>query len=183
MLNDEQKKTLLRAARASLEAAVNGQAHYPTTEDPMLLRPAAAFVSLHLQGELRGCIGTLEAAKPLLDTVVQMAREAALSDSRFSPVAPKEVPELHLEISVLTPAEPVTDPSEIEIGVHGLIVEQGRRRGLLLPQVAPEWGWDREELLEHTCLKAGLPRDAWRRGASLRKFRAEVFGEEKTQTS
>lgn len=127
---------------------------------------------------MRGCIGTIRPESPLIQAVAEMARAAATSDLRFNSVTPREVEDLQIEISVLTPAEPVTEFGEIEIGVHGLIVEQGQRRGLLLPQVAPEWGWDREEFLEHTCIKAGLPRDAWRQGARVLRFSAEVFGEE-----
>jgi len=178
MLTPEQKRTLLRVAREALVAAVNDRDYGPASDDPALQQPAAAFVTLRKHDELRGCIGMVQAETPLIQTVAEMAREAALGDPRFSPVRPAEVPDLHLEISVLTPAEAVADCSEIEVGLHGLIVEQGRCRGLLLPQVPAEWGWDREEFLDHTCVKAGLPRDAWRRGAAIYKFCAEVFGED-----
>ena len=179
MLNAEQKKALLRAAREAVNAAVNGHVYTPATDDPVLQRPAAAFVTLHNSGELRGCIGMVQPELPLFQAVAEMAREAALNDFRFNSVTPREVEALHIEISVLTPAEPVRDPADIEVGVHGLIVEQGARRGLLLPQVATEWGWDRDEFLDHTCLKAGLPREAWRRGARVLRFGAEVFGEDR----
>jgi AmmeMemoRadiSam system protein A len=179
MLNTEQRQVLLGVAREAVGAAVNGRAYRPLTEDPALRRAAAAFVTLHKGDLLRGCIGRVQAEMALVETVAEMAREAALNDSRFESVTPREVEALRIEISVLTPAERVTDIGEIELGAHGLIVEQGERRGLLLPQVATEWGWDREEFLEHTCLKAGLPREAWRRGARVMRFGAEVFGEEK----
>ena len=178
MLSAEQRQVLLGVARESVRAAVNGHASHPTTDDPVLQQPAAAFVTLHNGDDLRGCIGMVQPEMPLLQTIAEMAREAALNDFRFESVTPREVEELWIEISVLTPAEPVRDVAEIEVGVHGLIVEQGARRGLLLPQVATEWGWDREEFLEHTCLKAGLARDAWKRGARVLCFSAEVFGEE-----
>ena len=177
MLSADQRKTLLGVARAAVRAAVEGREYRPETDDPGLQQPGAAFVTLRNGGELRGCIGTVRPESPLIQAVAEMGREAATSDYRFSSVTRQEVEELQIEISVLTPAEPVTDCQEIEIGVHGLIVEQGERRGLLLPQVAPEWGWGREEFLDHTCLKAGLPREAWRQGARVLRFGAEVFGE------
>jgi AmmeMemoRadiSam system protein A len=178
VLNAKQRQELLRVARESVRAAVNGQVYHPTTDDTVLQQPAAAFVTLHNGDDLRGCIGMVQPELPLLETIAEMAREAALNDFRFESVTSREVEELRIEISVLTPAEPVNDFAEIEIGAHGLIVEQGARRGLLLPQVAAEWGWDREEFLEHTCLKAGLARDAWKKGARVLRFGAEVFGEE-----
>ena len=178
MLSADQKKRLLEVARAAVRAAVEGREYRPETDDPGLQQPGAAFVTLRNGGELRGCIGTVRPESPLIQAVAEMARAAATSDYRFSSVTRQEVEALQIEISVLTPAEPVKDFAEIAIGVHGLIVEQGERRGLLLPQVAPEWGWDREEFLDHTCLKAGLPREAWRQGARVLKFSAEVFGEE-----
>jgi len=183
MLNAEQKKALLCVAREAVNAAVNGHDYTPTTDDAVLQRPAAAFVTLHNRGALRGCIGTVGAELPLFQAVAEMAREAALNDFRFNSVSPREAADLHIEISVLTPAEPVRDLADIEVGVHGLIVEQGPRRGLLLPQVATEWGWDRDEFLDHTCLKAGLPREAWRRGARVLCFGAEVFGEDEEAES
>jgi AmmeMemoRadiSam system protein A len=182
VLTTEQKQTLLRIAREAVAAAAKGRPYVPSCEDAVLRRPAAVFVTLHKGGELRGCIGMVEPVAPRDEAVADMARAAACDDYRFDPVKPQEVDGLRLEVSVLTPAEPVQDLAEIEVGVHGLIVEQGARRGLLLPQVAPEWGWDREEFLRHTCLKAGLPGDAWRKGAKILCFSAEVFGEE-TETS
>lgn len=105
---------------------------------------------------------------------------AALEDPRFQPVESGEVAQIDIEISVLGPVEEVEDPTAIEVGRDGLVVEQGSRRGLLLPQVATEWGWDRETFLAQTCLKAGLPADAWKRGAQVFRFQAEVFGETET---
>ena len=118
--------------------------------------------------------------KPTLASVANMARAAALEDPRFPSVQPSEVQDLTIDISLLSPAEKVTDVTEIEVGTHGLIIEQGSHRGLLLPQVPGEWGWDREEFLDHTCLKAGLPKGTWRsENCTLYAFTAEVFGEEK----
>ena len=179
MLNQEQRRTLLRVAREAVEAAARGQSYRPEVDDPQLRQPGAAFVTLKKHDELRGCIGTIEAREPLVLNVAHMARAAALEDYRFPQVQPAEVRDLNIQISVMTPPQPVADVSEIEVGVHGLIIEQGGNKGLLLPQVPAEWGWDREEFLDHTCMKAGLPRGSWRGGdCKLYSFAAEVFGEE-----
>ena len=147
--------------------------------DPIAPQPRGAFVTLHgADGELRGCIGTILPAGPLDETVCRMAVAAAVEDPRFPPVTLQELPRLKVEISALTVPEPVPDPGQIEIGRHGLIVTGRGRKGLLLPQVAPEWGWDRTEFLQHTCRKAGLPPDAWKDpGTTLEWFEAEVWGE------
>ncbi len=182
MLNEQQRTTLLKIARESVEAAVKRLPYSPKSDDPALHEPGAAFVTLKKHGELRGCIGVIEAHEPMLESVANMARAAALEDYRFPPVTPEELPHLQISISLLTPARRVTDVNEIEIGVHGLIIEQGAHRGLLLPQVAVEWGWDREEFLDHTCRKAGLPKGSWRSGqCKLYAFAAEVFGEEEQE--
>src|SRR5262245_15043426 len=120
----------------------------------------------------------MEGDAPLGEVVRHLAQAVSDSDPRFQPVSPNELSELAIEISVLTPEREVADVSEIEVGRHGLIVERGRRRGLLLPQVAVEHGWTRDMFLEHACLKAGLPRSAWREGARLFGFDAEVFAGE-----
>jgi AmmeMemoRadiSam system protein A len=139
--------------------------------------PLGAFVTIHRRGDLRGCLGRLDVQAPLSVTVAELAAVVSDSDPRFEPVQPSELEELDLEISVLTPERRVASVDEIEVGRHGLFVEQGRRRGLLLPQVATEHGFDRRTFLEQTCLKAGLPRDAWQRGATVLVFEAQVFGE------
>ncbi len=118
----------------------------------------SAFVTLKKAGQLRGCIGYIEPHAPLIEAVADNAQSAALRDPRFAPVTPEELPDISIEVSALTPLEPVADVEEIEIGRHGLVISQGPNHGLLLPQVPVEWGWDREEFLEHTCLKAGLLR-------------------------
>jgi AmmeMemoRadiSam system protein A len=140
---------------------------------------AGAFVTLHLGVELRGCIGSLETDRPVTEVVERCAASAAREDPRFLPVTPAELDALDIEVSVLGPLEPLdpVDPAGVEIGRHGLVVEQGSRRGLLLPQVATERGWDQETFLAQACAKAGLPADAWRHGAHVCRFEALVFGE------
>ena len=134
-------------------------------------------MTLHKRGELRGCIGHIEPTEPIGRVVPRCAVAACSSDSRFPPVAAGELDVIDIEISLLGPLEAIAGPQEISVGRHGLVVERGWRRGLLLPQVAAEWGWDAETLLSHTCLKAGLAHDAWRKGAQVWRFEAEVFSE------
>jgi AmmeMemoRadiSam system protein A len=143
------------------------------------LRHAGAFVTLHLRGILRGCIGHVEPSGPLIEVIARCAAGAATSDPRFPPVTASEVHELEIEISILGPLEAVTSLEEIEIGRHGLVVEKGWGRGLLLPQVASERKWTPATFVAETCHKAGLPRDAWKKGATVWRFEAEVFGESK----
>jgi len=171
------RETLLRRARAAIASTIGADLELPPGTAPAPSLRAGAFVTLRVGENLRGCIGYPEADRVLLDVVEHCAISAAVSDPRFPAVRAGEFPLLNLEISVLGPIDPVGDISEIEIGRHGLIAELGRRRGLLLPQVAVEWNWSAEELASNTCAKAGLPRDAWRNGAKLFKFEAEVFSE------
>jgi AmmeMemoRadiSam system protein A len=169
---------LLRIARQAIAAAVEGRPYEPAPSLEETRSPAAAFVSIHHLGELRGCIGQIEARQPLAETVALCAVSAATRDPRFTPLTVHELGHgTEIEISVLTSMQPVASIEEIEVGRDGLMIEQGHRSGLLLPQVASEWGWDRETFLAHTCRKAGLPPDAWKRGASIYRFQAEVFGE------
>lgn len=178
MLSEAQRRRLLQVARQSLRHAVGlGPPADTHTDDPVLRQPAGAFVTLKKDGELRGCIGHIEAVGPLIETVAEMARAAALEDPRFYPVTAEEEPAIEIEISVLSPITPCPDLEAIEIGRHGLVVSQGPYRGLLLPQVPVEWGWDRETFLRRTCQKAGLAPDAYLRGAKVHWFEAEVFGE------
>lgn len=178
-MSEEQKQYLLRMARRSLEASVRGNSLPPLDmDDPVLASPGAGFVTLKNKGELRGCIGLMEAVEPLCLTIARMARAAGLEDPRFPPVSEEELPEIRMEISVLSSLEPVRNIEEIEVGKHGLRIQRGYHAGVLLPQVATEYGWSRIEFLNHTCLKAGLPVDAWEKGAEIFKFSAEVFGEE-----
>jgi AmmeMemoRadiSam system protein A len=177
-LEESERKNLLGIARRAMEGYI-GAGKIPPEEGARgtLSAPGAAFVTLTKNGRLRGCIGYTEAVAPLFKVVQECAVAAATEDPRFPPVSSNELPSLRVEISVLTPLVPIR-PEEVEVGRHGLMVAQGRMRGLLLPQVPVEWGWDRETFLDQACVKAGLPPSAWRQGATLRAFTAEVFGEE-----
>jgi AmmeMemoRadiSam system protein A len=177
-LTEEDRKILLRLARQALEEGVCGASELKELPHPApaLVEPRGAFVTLRKQGELRGCIGHVQTSAPLYKTVQECAVAAALSDPRFRPVAPDEAPLLHMEISVLSTPEEIA-PDQVVIGVHGLIITRGWRRGLLLPQVPVTWNWNRVQFLEETCLKAGLPIDAWKKGARIEAFTAEVFEE------
>ncbi len=178
-LNNRQQETLLRIAREAITAAVRGEKQPDwTIDDPVLQEKCGAFVTIKKHGQLRGCIGYIEPIKPLWQTVADVAVSAALNDYRFTPVSPGELPDLELEISALTPLRKMNSPDEIVIGKHGLLIEKGGYRGLLLPQVATEWGWDKWEFLDQTCRKAGLPAGAWKdRDAEVYLFSAQVFGE------
>ena|ERR1700682_909149 len=179
MLTDTQRKTLLAVARQSIETALAGERPELKADDfdDALQRPAGAFVTLRTRdGDLRGCIGSLVAREPLVRAVMSSALNAAFHDPRFAPVRAEEMPELELEISVMGPIERVTDIADIVPGRDGLIISRGTRAGLLLPQVATEYGWDRETFLDQTCIKAGLPPGAWRQpDTKIEKFSAEVF--------
>lgn len=180
VLSDEERRFLLRVAREAIECELEGK-EPPSYENvtPALNELRGAFVSLHTNGRLRGCIGYIEGLKSLLKTVQEVAAKAATQDPRFLPVTEDELPSVRLEISVLSPLELVTDIRSIAVGTHGLMLELGGRRGLLLPQVATELGWDTEAFLNGTAQKAGLPPDAWQHPeAKLYRFSAEVFAEE-----
>lgn len=173
----EDRQRLLALARRAIEARVRHQPAPAPDRGGALEWPRGAFVTIHCQGDLRGCLGRLDPDEPLAATVAHLAASVSDSDPRFEPVRLSELDNLDVEISVLTPEREVTSIADVEIGRHGLIVEQGGRRGLLLPQVAAEYGWDAEVFVAHTCLKAGLPADAWRHGARILVFEAQVFGE------
>ena len=191
MLTEMQKASLLALARAAVTARVHGRvtrvaADAATAPDTAgsaaavveLPDASGVFVTIKLHGTLRGCLGTLENRRGLAEEVARCAADSASEDPRFSAVAADELPELHLELSILGPLERIDPaPDAFTIGVHGLVVEQGVRKGLLLPQVATEWGWSPEQFLCQTCVKAGLPADAWQRGADVYRFYAEVFGD------
>jgi AmmeMemoRadiSam system protein A len=144
--------------------------------DPQLAQHAGAFVTLSRQGDLRGCIGRIQADQPVWQVVQQMAISAAQNDPRFYPLGPDELDDLEVEISVLSPLRTISSIDEIEAGKHGLMITKGFHRGLLLPQVASERGWDRDTFLDATCEKAGLPPGTWRKGAIIEVFTAQVFG-------
>lgn len=173
----QERRILLDLAHRSIETALADQPINPTAPTEHLAEPRGAFTTLHLSGNLRGCIGYVLPAGSLYQTVIETARAAAFDDPRFRPVTEDEAPHLRIEISVLSVPQPIR-PDQVEVGRHGLIVSAGARRGLLLPQVPVEWGWDRETFLAQTCVKAGLSPDAWQCGAELQAFTAEVFGEE-----
>jgi len=172
-----ERQLLLGVARDSIQSALDGHGIELTPPTSHLAQPRGAFTTLHLAGKLRGCIGYIFPTDSLYKTVADTARAAAFDDPRFEPVTLDELPQLKLEISVLSPLQPIR-PDEVVVGKHGLLVIQGNHRGLLLPQVAIEWEWDRETFLAQTCLKAGLTADAWQHGAELHAFTAEVFGED-----
>lgn len=176
-LTRDEKNHLLKIAGDVIEAGCRGEmAPEPEIDSPNLKEPRGAFVSLHKRGRLRGCIGHIHAEAPLGETVAKMAMAAAFQDPRFPPVRSDELEELEIEISVLTPLRRISNVEEIQVGAHGLYVKRGGFAGLLLPQVATEWGWDRTTFLEHTCEKAGLPKDAWKDSKTdLYIFSADVF--------
>jgi AmmeMemoRadiSam system protein A len=179
-LSAEARAQLLALARGTLEAHFRGDPppRLPSDRAEAFGEARALFVTLRLDGQLRGCIGTLAPEGDLARAVPRFARKAAFEDPRFSELTPEELPACAIEISVLTPPRPVEDPEEIVVGRDGLILELGSRRGLLLPQVATEWGFDRTTFLAEVSRKAGLPPDAWRLpGARLWSFQAEVFAD------
>lgn len=179
-LTDAEQHELLGIARRTLELYF--QTHKQpvlATKSSSLLQPAGAFVTLHIANQLRGCIGTFEARGTLLDTVSQMAIAAAFSDPRFPSLTVDELPLVHIEISVLSPKF-IINANDVVVGEHGLEISRVYQRGVLLPQVATEHGWDKETFLAHTCIKAGLPSDSWKQPeTTIKAFTAQVFGEEK----
>ena len=181
MLNSEQKKKLLNIARKTVESYVRNRKIPEFNETDLgLLSQEGAFVTLHKKGELRGCIGNIIGTQPLWLTVRDMAIESSMRDPRFEPVAPDELKDIRIEISVLSQPKRVRDVNEIKMGTHGVIVKRGLNSGVFLPQVATETGWSRDEFLSNLCAhKAGLPADAWKdKKTELYIFTAQVFGEE-----
>jgi AmmeMemoRadiSam system protein A len=179
-LSEADRRTLLELARqAIVEAVCHGRLLGSIPPSALLERQCGVFVSLHVKGKLRGCIGMIEGRGRLGEGIVHCAASAALEDPRFTRMKPEEIENLEIEISLLTPLEPIR-AEEVEIGTHGLLVELGGRSGLLLPQVAVEHHLDRERFLEETCWKAGLPRDAWKDPKTkIYGFRCEIVSEEK----
>jgi AmmeMemoRadiSam system protein A len=176
-LSEPDKKKLHAIARQSIAAGLEGNSPPPLTNISDILRePRGAFVTLHLQGRLRGCIGLIEAVKPLAETIQEMALSAAFCDPRFPPLTSQEYKDMALEISVLSPLKQIKNVEEIQVGVHGLYIRQGPYRGLLLPQVATEYHWDRDTFLQQTCVKAGLPPMAWKDPETvISVFSADIF--------
>jgi AmmeMemoRadiSam system protein A len=178
--SSEERAQLLRLAHDSISSALEHREIPLDPPTPHLAELRGAFTSLHLHGELRGCVGYVLPTFPVYRAVAETARAAAFDDNRFAPVTKEEAPQLEIELSILSPATPVS-AEEIEIGRHGLLITWHGRRGLLLPQVPVERGWDRITFLEQTCRKAGLPADAWQKGAVIEAFTAEVFGDNSGQ--
>lgn len=178
-LEPEHKKTLLKIARESIASAVyDKEPPAYNINDKVLNTGCGAFVTLHINGNLRGCIGNIIAEIPLWKTVRNMAAEAALRDSRFYPLTPQELEKIDIEISVLSPLKKIGSLEEIKVGRHGLFIKSGLYQGLLLPQVAVDYSWDRTQFLEQTCYKAGLVKNCYKeKGTEIFIFSAIVFGE------
>ena len=176
----QERTLLLRLAHDSISAALENCQISLDSPTPHFAEHRGAFTSLHLRGELRGCVGYVLPTCALYRAVAETARAAAFDDNRFPPVTREEAVHLEIELSILSPAQSIR-AEEIEVGRHGLLVSWQGRRGLLLPQVPFERGWDRTTFLEQTCRKAGLPLDAWQKGATLEAFTAEVFGDNSGQ--
>jgi AmmeMemoRadiSam system protein A len=190
----DERSLLLRLAHDSILAALNPDPKsdkdrrevspgHPSFDPPTphLAEPRGAFTTLYLRGTLRGCVGYVLPVNSVYRAVAETARAAAFEDTRFSPVTKDEAPDLAIELSILSPPQPI-QVDAIEIGRHGLLISMAGQRGLLLPQVPVEHHWDRTTFLEQTCRKAGLPLDAWQRGATIEAFTAEVFGDENRQS-
>lgn len=166
---------MLRLAHEGIVSSLEARELADIAASEHLSEPRGAFTTLYLRGKLRGCVGYPMAILPLYRTAVETARAAAFEDPRFAPITLEEAHELRISLSVLSAMQPIV-PDEVEVGRHGLLISHAGHRGLLLPQVAVEHGWDRVTFLEQTCLKAGLPPDAWRE-ARIEAFTAEVFGD------
>jgi len=177
MTSQADRAVLLAFARDAITAHVTRSAPPPVPDCAAAREPGGAFVTIHKQGQLRGCIGHIEADTPRGQVIARCAVQACSADPRFPPVDASELPHLDLELSLLGALETIAGPEAIEIGRHGLVIERGWNRGLLLPQVATEWGWDARAFVAQTCRKAGLPADAWQTGAKLWRFEADVFSE------
>ncbi len=177
-LTHEQERFLLKLARQAIEHHFKkGTPLDVHVHDALLKEKRGAFVTLKVNGELRGCIGYPLPHKPLYETIVEMAVAAATQDFRFEPLSLEEMSHTKIEISVLGLPEAVKNPKDVDVGCHGIIISKGYNRGLLLPQVPLEYNWDRETYLRHGCLKAGLSPDDWKKGAKIEVFTAQVFSE------
>lgn len=179
MLKTKQKKLLIKVARDSIASELFGTPlMLPAITDKELLEPRGAFVTLKIKGSLRGCIGTFITNKPLIEVVSDMAIQAAFHDPRFKPLSPDEFKAIEIEISVLSPLKEISSIEEIEVGTHGIYIIKGPYGGVLLPQVAVEYGWDSIQFLDQTCIKAGLHPGCWKDpDTKILIFSAEVFNE------
>ncbi|MDD2899572.1 MAG: AmmeMemoRadiSam system protein A [Desulfuromonadaceae bacterium] len=178
LLTRHEQLELLKIARETIISAVT------TGNVPVVAAPSAGlnlhsgcFVTVKQKGVLRGCIGNFVSDLPLYQLVQEMSVSAATRDPRFYPMKTDDLSDFTLDISVLSPLEKAASVEEIQVGVHGIYIVKGSYRGVLLPQVATEYGWDREQFLQHTCIKAGLPQDAWQGECEIYIFTAQVFGE------
>jgi AmmeMemoRadiSam system protein A len=177
-ISPDGRQTLLRIAHESILSSFTDRGLPKPPPSAILSEPRGVFTTLYLHGSLRGCVGYAMPVSPLYLAVAETARAAAFEDTRFQPVDHPHAQQLKVSLSVLSPLSAI-QPEDVEVGRHGLVVSLGGRRGLLLPQVPVEHGWDRETFLEQTCRKAGLASDAWRKGASFEAFTAEVFGDDR----
>ncbi len=173
----EQERALMKQlVRESIESSLSGRKEKAIEVPDNLKEKMGAFVCLKTHGQLKGCIGHIRGFLPLDETIKEMARQAAFHDPRFAPLDADEWKETDIEISVLTPMQKIENIDQIEVGVHGLYIEKGVDSGLLLPQVAVEYNWDRKTFLEYACMKAGLDKDAWKsKETGIYIFSADVF--------
>src|SRR5256885_1822409 len=177
-LTEQDQRFLLRIVRDSVQSyLLNEPSRLPEVPAGVLTEPRGVFVSIHRHGALRGCIGNIHPAGALYRAAAECAVTAAVGDPRFMPLTPGEMTDVEFEVSVLSPIERVENIADIEVGKHGLLISKKNAHGLLLPQVATTYGWDRERFLAETCKKAGLGGDAWKDGATIHTFSAFVFGE------
>lgn len=172
----QERSLLLRVAHEAIASALENRELALDLPSPHLSEPRGVFTTIYCHGELRGCVGYVFAEKPVYRAVAETAQSAAFEDPRFFPITRAEAGLVEISLSILSPLFPI-NAEAVEIGVHGLLIAQRGHRGLLLPQVPLEHGWDRVTFLEETCRKAGLPADAWKQGATLEAFSAEVFGD------
>jgi AmmeMemoRadiSam system protein A len=173
-----QREIVLKLARNAIVTFLETRTVPVPPDDDFLTVPSAAFVTVKINSELRGCIGSTEASEPLGDAIIHCAISAAFRDPRFPPLTKQEYPGISLEVSVLSPFQKIASPDDVIPGVHGLLITQNMRRGLLLPQVATEYKWDRETFLMYASRKAGLADDAWKDPSTIiEMFTAEVFSE------
>ncbi len=178
-LTKDEQRNLLLLARKTIENRLFGQSQLnPNLNYPVFRQIKGAFVTIHKKKYLRGCIGIIEALHPLQELIERLSISSAFQDPRFNSLSKEEYPDIEIEISVLSEAYNIQSVEEIVVGKHGLIISHQNKKGLLLPQVATDNHWDRETFLKHTCIKAHLPEDMWKKGAYIEVFEAEVFGED-----
>ncbi len=186
MLSETERRELLGIARGAIEDALTGRMGSGGEEragEGRLAEPGGAFVTLRIDRQLRGCIGYIESDKSLAEVVAEVATKAAFEDPRFPPLSLQEFSKTTLEVSILSPLHQVSSEEEIVVGTHGILLEHGRYRGLLLPQVATEYGWTKKQFLENTARKAGLPKEAWTDPeTNLFVFAAEIVAEDESQS-